>query len=66
MPVSENVSVTCYVKRDVHKRYREFCDKRGMSVNAWTKALVLVTIGDLDASVLDLDSHKLEVLVRGK
>lgn len=66
MPASDNLAVKCFVKRDVHDRYKQFCNGRGMSVNAWTKALVLVTIGDLDVSVLDMDAPKLEELVRGR
>jgi hypothetical protein len=66
VPSSESVSVKCFVKRDVHRRYVNWCSARGMSVNAWTKALVLVTIGDLEPSVLDMDATKLEELVRGR
>lgn len=63
---NENASVKCFVKRDVHVRYVNWCSQRGVSVNAWTKALVLVTVGDIDASALDLSPRELEDLVRGR
>lgn len=63
--VKKDSSVSCVVKRAVKDDYSAFCRSHGVSINVWTKALVLITVGRLSVDQLDLPAEELALLVRG-
>ena len=59
-------SVQCMVTKTLRDEYREWCALRGVSINVWTKAMILVTLGHLDKDVFDLPPEELIAIVKGK